>query len=147
MVSPTFGESEHPSLRPTGDPPPVSSCACEERWEGLGKSHRNASVQASTSSTLKPTIRSVGAAQDSFQVWWASSLSTFVHGKQCEKLCAREPERAKDVLMEKSVRWRVNGGDFVATRPTAKLVELKNKLPGVCPIKDTDQQKASNVLN
>ena len=43
-----------------------SSCAGEHR-EGLGKSSRNAGGLASTFSTFKPTMRSVAAAQDSFQ--------------------------------------------------------------------------------
>ena len=39
----------------------------------------NAGSQASVALALKPTIRSVAAAQDSFQQWWASSLSTLAH--------------------------------------------------------------------
>ena len=42
-------------------------CAGEERREGLEISPRNAGGRSSTSSTLKPTIRSVAAAQDGVQ--------------------------------------------------------------------------------
>ena len=39
---------------------------------------------------VKPTTRSVAAAQDSFQRWWASSLSTLAHvKKKCGKLGRR----------------------------------------------------------
>ena len=48
------------------DPPPESSSAGEEHREGLGNCPRNTGGQASTSSTLTPTIRIVAAAQDSF---------------------------------------------------------------------------------
>ena len=34
---------------------------------------------------LKPTTRSVAAAQDSFPWWWAWSLSTLAHVKKCGK--------------------------------------------------------------
>ena len=43
---------------------------------------------------LKPTIRCLAAAQDSFQRWWASSPSTLAHVRKCGKV--RRSARARE---------------------------------------------------
>ena len=73
---------------------PVFHCAGQEHMEGLGKpSHRWWPGQHLL--PLKPTIRSVAAAQERIHQWCASSLSTPAHVWQCGKLCrtARACER------------------------------------------------------
>ena len=50
---------------------------------------------------LRATIRSVAAAQDSFQRWWRRRLSTFAHTLGSVGSCAGQVERVKHVEMER----------------------------------------------
>ena len=78
VVTSTSGDSEPPS--PRTQLQFRSLC-----WRGAQGTSRNAGGHASTSSTLKPTVRSVAAVQDSLSVWWASLLSTTAHVKMFEE--------------------------------------------------------------
>ena len=115
---------------PLGDSPPRSIWAGVEHSEGLGKSPRNVGGEAST----------VAAAQDCFQRWWASSLSTLAHVKECENLgrTARACEGRKNATKQAFVK-------FIATRRV--LGRLRHlELKWLCPpqlVGRTDQNRDS----
>ena len=85
-----FGASEPPSLRLTGTHSRLAFVQARRTGMVWGKA---LALLVARPARL-PTVRSVAAAQGSFQRWWASSLSTLAHVKKCWRL--RRTARACD---------------------------------------------------
>ena len=62
---------------------------------------------------LKPAMRSVAAPQDTFQRWWASSLSTLAHVKRCGKLRRTAGAAKHDGEISNAEAWYGGAGKTV----------------------------------